>query len=71
MLELNRRRLVLRFDGHVWEVQQTKIGCIALGDLELIPVPASWHLIRDACTISMPKNGKDETFAEFISRIGD
>ena len=68
MLTINRHRLIVRHNGKVWEVQETPCGCIALGTIAIIHVPASWVLIRRGITISMPKNG-NETFAQFQKRL--
>ena len=38
-----------------------------MGDIE-IDIPASWHLVSEICTISMPKNA-NETFHEFKERL--
>ena len=52
--ELNGKRLIVVYGGNAWEL---------VGD-ELY----DWHLIRAACTISMPKL-HGETFAQFQSRL--
>ena len=68
MLELTRHRLILRFKRRVWEVQEINKGSIALGTIAIIPVPASWVLIRRGITISIPKIA-GESFAEFKKRL--
>lgn len=69
MRELNGKRLIVQYAGDVWEVQDTPVGCIALGNIDIIPVPASWVLIRNGITISITKDGDGESLREFQDRL--
>lgn len=71
MLVVDRRRLFLRYGGHVWKVQETPKGSIALGTICIIPVLSAWVLIRRGITITIPKSCDNETFAQFAGRVGD
>lgn len=52
--ELNGRRLLMGWNGDVWEVEENDKN--------------DWHLIRHGISVSMPKLG-EETFAQLVYRL--
>ena len=60
-------KMVLSCCDKKWIVKESDNRKMLMGDTE-IDIPASWHLISKACTISIPKNG-DETFEQFQERF--
>ena len=61
--------MLLFYCDKEWIVKETDNKKMLMGDIE-IDIPASWHLISKTCTISIPKNGNQETVEQFKERFG-
>ena len=61
------KKMNLFYRDRAWDVKETGNSKMLMGDIEIY-IPASWHLVSEICTISMPKNA-NETFHEFKERL--